>query len=272
MMKKKKILILSLLSNIPKYIRESNIVKNTWAKEIFNGTYDNIQLFFFMSSENGMEYVDYDSNILYVNAKDDIWHTGEKQNRAFRVAMNLFDFDYVVITNTATVLNLKLINDFVNGESIDEDLYYGGNFVLQLNTYPFFRGDFILLSRKSVMNVIEKSFNVNFDVYFANDMFIFDSLMYNDLYSDVFLSKFRCVKCIDKFETEFSLAEIGSNFYINTKMKEQKNSDLVICNIVGVYSLLKSDRKKYDIVEDNLVHKINIVETVVGRFKVEKFD
>lgn len=271
-MGKKKILVLSLLSNVPKYIRESNIVKNTWGKDILNGTYDNIQLFFFMASENGTEYVDYESHILYVNADDGFWHTGEKQDRAFKVAMTLFDFDYVVVTNTATVLNLKLINEFVNSDVIDEDLYYGGDFVLQLNLYPFFRGDFILLSRKNVMNIIDKSKNVNFGTYFANDMYIFYSLMHNDLYANIFLEKFRAVKCIDKFESEFSLNNIGSNFYINTKMKDTSNSDLVICNVIGAYSLLHSDRKQYDIVNDNLVHPIDVVETVVGRFKLEKIN
>lgn len=270
MMNKKKVLILSLLSNITKYIRESNIVKNTWGKEILMGNYDNMQLFFFMASENGTEYIDYDSNIIYVNADDGFWHTGEKQCRAFKVAINFFDFDYVIVTNTATVLNLKLINEFVNSDFIDEDLYYGGNFILQLNTYPFFRGDFILLSRKNVMNIINNSEKVNFETYFANDMFIFNALMHYDLYSNIFLSKFRCVKCIDKFENEFSLNQIGSNFYINTKMKDTKNPDLVICNVVGAYSLLNSDKKKYDIIKDNLVHDIDIVETVSGRFKIEK--
>lgn len=272
MMKKKKILILSMLANIPKYIRESDIVRNTWAKDIFIGKYENIGLFFFTASENGEEFVDYDRHILYVNSNDGIFNTGEKQDRAFKLSVDLFDFDYVVVTNTATVLNLKLIDDFVNSDIIDENLYYGGDFVMQLKVYPFFRGDFILLSKKNVMRIISKSKEIDFSTCFANDLYIFEALFRNDIESAVFLRKFKCVKCIDKFENEFSLNQIGSNFYINTKMKGTKNSDLVICNVVGAYSLLNSDKKKYDIIKDNLVHNIDIVETVVGRFRIEKID
>ena len=271
-MKKKKILILSMLSNQAKYIMQSNIVKNTWGKEILIGKYDNMQLFFFMASENGTEYIDYESNIIYVNADDGFWHTGEKQCRAFKVAINVFDFDYVIVTNTATVLNLKLIDKFVNSDVIDENLYYGGNFILQLKKYPFFRGDFILLSRKSVLNIINKSKDVDFVDCFANDLYIFDALIRNDLTTDTFLKKFRCVKCIDNFKNEFSLNQIGSNFYINTKMKDIENSDLVINNIVGSYSLMNSDKRDYEFTNDNLVKPIDVVETVIGRFKLEKIE
>lgn len=261
-----------MLSNFPKYIREADIVRNTWGRDILFGKYDNMELFFFMASDNKTEFVDYDNHVIYVNSDDGFWHTAEKQDRAFKAAINLFDFDYVIVTNTATVLNLKMIDKFVNGDVIDKNLYYGGNFVLQLKKYPFFRGDFILLSRKSVLNIINKSKDVDFEDCFANDLYIFDALMRNDSTTDTFLKKFRCVKCIDKFENEFSLNQIGSNFYINTKMKDTKNSDLVISNIVGSYSLMNSDKRDYEFINDNLIKPIDVVETVIGRFKLEKIE
>ena len=122
------------------------------------------------------------------------------------------------------------------------------------------------------MNIINKSKDVDFDDCFANDLYIFDALMRNDSKTDTFLKKFRCVKCIDKFEQEFSLKEIGSNFYINTKMKDTKNSDLVISNIIGSYSLMNSDRRDYEFTNDNLIKPIEVVETVIGRFKLEKIE
>ena len=56
----KKLLILAMTCNQEKYYKQELITRNTWAKNIFDGLYDNVNLYFFTASKNGYNYIDYD--------------------------------------------------------------------------------------------------------------------------------------------------------------------------------------------------------------------
>lgn len=262
-----------MLCNQNEYIVESKIIRRTWGKEILSGgAYsDNMQLWFFTASQNGQEYIDEENNTIYVSCNDSLLGTGEKMKNAFRIVVNSFDFDYVIITNTRTVLNIKLIDRFVNSEYCNEELFYGGEFIFQVKRIPFFRGDFIMLSKKNVIRVNDAYDKVDFNKTFENDVSIFDSLSTYYSYCD-FLKQFRLIESIGKYEKEFSFENIGKNFYINTKFSNHpfENVNIYIPLIVGTTSLLLSDRKEYDLKE--LVREVDVVETHAGRFKIEKID
>lgn len=266
--KMKKLLILAMTCNQEKYYKQELITRNTWAKNIFDGLYDNVNLYFFTASKTGYNYIDYDEKKIYVNSQDELIDTSEKTKIAFKMAVENLDFDYCVLTNTATVLNVNLINEFINSEFIDENCYYGGHLIYRVNLPLFFRGDFILISKKTV-DFLSNNINiVKSNVFCANDVSIFIALSTLDKIEDIFLKKYKCVKCIDNYLEDFSLNDIGSNFYINTKIND--NEDICLPNIVGSYSLIKSDKRNYDI--SKLIFSPNKIDSVCGSFKINKID
>lgn len=265
----KKLLILSMLCNKEKWLNEANIVRRTWANDILQKKYNNIDMYFFTSSTNGEDYVDENAHVIYVNSKDGVADTAEKTIKAFKYSLNNFDFDYCILTNTSTVLNIKLINEFINSDLIDEKCFYGGKLICRFNACLFFRGNFIMLGHESVLKVATNSKIVSHLFYGANDVNIFYTLFYTEKIENFFLNKLMCVSCIDDFDDKFSVKEIGSKFYVSAKSEDLiDNDDVVLSNLVGVYSFIKSDNRDYDI--SKLVFRPNIIDTVCGRYKIEK--
>lgn len=266
----KRLLILSMLCNQEKYIKQSLMIRQTWGRNVLSNSLENVEMYFFTKSESDKEYIDYDNHIIYVNASDDLFNTGEKTIEAFKMAINFFNFDYCVLTNTATVINIDLVNKFINSNLIDENCYYGGNLIYRITNPLFFRGDFILLSRKNINLVaINGSAIKNHIFYGANDVMIFVSLFENTKDGEQnLLKKYKAVCCIDDFERDFLINDIGRNFYVNLKMLKNDNNDIILNNIIGVTSLIESDKREYDMSE--LVFSPKTIMTVNGVYKIEK--
>jgi hypothetical protein len=261
---KKKLLILGLSCNADCYLTEEKLAFNTWAKPIKDKVYDNIELYFFRRGET--EMIDEKKHVIFVDIADDLNHTYEKMYRAITIAKKEINFDYLVITNTATVLNLKLIDEFINSDVINDEKYYGGEMVLPVFCPVFFRGDFILLAKKKVEILAEKQ------CYCENDMEpFFQFMMAEELKSyDEFFKRMVQVKAVGDIK-RININDIGSNFYVNCKAYDRKNSDAIIVNIVGVTSLIFSDKKKYDL--KNLIYYTpKEINTNIGNFKIEKTD
>jgi len=256
-----KILILSMSCNNPVYESEEKIVLETWGNDIINGKYDNISLYFFTSGTE--DKIDESNHKIYVDAFDDLSHTYEKTSMAYKMCLNTFDFDWIILTNTATVLNIPLINRLANSGMLDEEKYYGCELLLPLRMVAFFRGNFIMLSKKVI-----KSLDLNYHGIAPNDVFIFEQLDVQNKVHKKFLQKFVQLKSIVDFKM-FSIDEIGSNFAISTKIFERKNHDIIKSNIIGSYYLLKSDENVYDLNE--IVYEPRFITTNNGLFKVEKF-
>lgn len=263
---KKSVLVLSLSCDIDFYINEEKIIRKTWGREILDGTYDNFDLFFMHSSDK--DFIDFDNNIIYTKSPDDYNGTGFKTILSLELIRQYKEHDYIILTNTATVLNLKLISEFIDSDAIDENKFYGGLVVFPAAHIPFFRGDFILLSKNSINYALEgyKQFS---NKSWPNDEFIFMCITRgNKFLSDgkEFENSFMQVKSIDNFE-DLKISDIGGNFYINTKLLNRKNNDIIISNMISAYYLIKSDKNKYDF--NDIVHVPNIVKTNNGIFKIE---
>lgn len=260
---KKKLLILGMSCNADCYLTEEKLAFNTWAKPIKDKVYDNIELYFFRRGET--EMIDEKNHVIFVDIADDLNHTYEKMYRAITIAKKEISFDYLVITNTATVLNLKLIDEFINSDVIIDDNYYGGEMVLPINCPVFFRGDFILIAKKSVEILTERKY------YLENDIEPFFQFMLEskNSYKNFFLKMIQ-VKAVGDIR-RINVDDIGSNFYVNCKAYDRKNSDAIIVNIVGVASLIFSDKKKYDL--KNLIYTTPTeINTNIGNFKIERVD
>lgn len=259
---KKKVLILGLSCNLPEYLREEHIALSSWGDCIKNGTYPNFEICFFRSGEKPEIYKE--KNLMLVDAKDDISHTYSKTIKALSLALTYFDFDWIVLTNTATILNINLIDRFVNSNLINEDCYYGAELMFPIRLVPFFRGTFILLSRKNIMKL---NFNIDFDKPGDNDSCIFDDFCRIDNIYNTFLSKMKQLKGIIDIK-ELSLDKIGSNFCINTKVFDRKNSDVIIPLLIGCSSILNCDHNIYDL--NDLVFAPKYITTNIGKFEVKK--
>lgn len=259
---KKKVLILGLSCNNETYLKEERTALGSWASCIKNGLYPNFNIYFF---RNGNEdKIDHENNIIYVKANDDISHTYVKTIKALALSLDNIDFDYVIITNTATILNINLIDRFVNSNLINEDYYYGCEFMFPIRLIPFFRGTFILLSKK---NILKLDFDIDADRNGDNDAMIFDNFCKIDNVYYTFLSKMKQLKGISDFRN-LSLKDIGSNFCINTKVFDRKNSDVILVNLLGCSSLLTCDNKIYEL--NKLVYNPKYITTNVGIFDVVK--
>lgn len=257
-MEPKKLLILSMICNKGKYIRQKSLIRQTWGKDILEKKVENVELFFFTSSEDGKNCINYDKNTIFVNSGDELINTAEKTAKTLIACDNLLNFDYLVITNSSTVLNVNLIYKFINSEYINEDKYYGGELLYQ-GVIPFFRGDFILFHKNKIQSILKPYDLDGMKNKNANDNYIFYKLHFNDCNNlDEYIDKLLCVKCIGNFLKDFCVNEIGKNFYIRAKIDKVKE-DIILNNVVGAYSFLSGDKNDYDLSE--LIFKPTKVET-----------
>src|SRR5574344_2024633 len=108
----KKIIILVMKCNIPFFIREEEIDRETWAKGVISNYYPNIKYFSYTSSDCGKTYLK--GNEIYCNSRDDYEHTAEKTYEAFKYVNENMDYDYIFRTNTNNYINIDLLNKFIN--------------------------------------------------------------------------------------------------------------------------------------------------------------
>lgn len=101
-------------------------VKETWAKPLIKNKYDNIIWFSYTSCDNKhpVPYVDFEEHMIYVDCEDDLHHTYEKTQKAYQMIKDLFDFDYVIRTNTTTFVNIDNLLRRVEQE-LPEDAVIG---------------------------------------------------------------------------------------------------------------------------------------------------
>ena len=112
----KRILILVMSCNDNFFIQEEEHIKNTWAKPIIDGKYENIDFLIYRSGPE--ERIDYDNHIIYIDCEDDLDNTFKKTCYALNLICN--KYDYVFRTNTSTFVNVELLNAFVQNININD--------------------------------------------------------------------------------------------------------------------------------------------------------
>ena len=154
----KKILILSMSCNNDFFINEEAVVRDTWAKPIIEGKYENIR---YCSYRGGHEKNSYSKSecCFKLNVEDDLKHTFKKTYFAISMAFKTFgEFDYVFRTNTSTYVNVELLNAFVQSLDNSDVIYTGDIYSLSEMCAPYplcltSRGNCILIPNLLV-NVI----------------------------------------------------------------------------------------------------------------------
>ena len=207
----KNVLIMCMSCNVDSYLLQEKYVKETWGKDIDDGLYAGFKYVFFRSGKSC--FFNSEENILEVDAGDTLEDTAEKTKKAMDCLTRLFCYDYVIITNMTTYMNLRLIYDFVNSEYIENDKIYGGDFLIPLIMIPFARGNFMLFSREIAVKLIEcdKIYNM------ANDINICMTFL-REIAKDheVYRNSFKQVNAIREFKW-FGREKLNNCFYVSLK-------------------------------------------------------
>jgi hypothetical protein len=124
-MEKKKILILVMSCQQESFVEQEKVCRETWAKDIIDGKYDNIEYYSYIGScEEGC--VSRDKHTIFCKANDGLWQTFQKTVECLsRLEECGVEYDYIFRTNTSTVVNVGLLDAFINS-GIDENNVYCG--------------------------------------------------------------------------------------------------------------------------------------------------
>lgn len=264
---KKKVLILSLSCDIEEYVEEENVIKETWGERIFSGELYNFDVLFMHSSTK--DYINYDKHIIFTKSKDGYYDTGEKTLKSL-ILLNEqnVNYDYILFTNTATVINVDLVDSFVNSEFIDNDKVYGGKLIFPVSHVPFFRGDFILVHKTLINEMIKTARNFMERKYPNDEAITMCLIQYRKSLGAEVLNQFVELNSIDYFE-DFNFNDADQYFYVNTKIRdiERSNNDVMICAMKLVWHYV--DKKKCEVDFNKIVRKPTTVQLNNGLYRIE---
>lgn len=122
---KKKVLILSMNCNNQYFRGLLGTVKNTWAKPVIQGKYENAIWFGYTSCDrrHPTPMIDWDDHMIYVDCEDDRYSTYEKTQKAYQLIKEAdIDFDFILRTNTSNYVNLNVMFDLINNMQ-ENDIY-----------------------------------------------------------------------------------------------------------------------------------------------------
>lgn len=160
----KKILITVMSCDKEFFINQEKLIKQTWAKDIIDGKYPNIDIVFYMGCPVIDEtYFDNDLKTIVLKCEDDLDNTFKKTIRAFEYIDNNYEYDYIFRTNTSTYVNVQLLNEFIQSITDDNVLYGSEIYSLSESTCPyplclFARGNSIILSKKHIDILLKDSY------------------------------------------------------------------------------------------------------------------
>lgn len=155
----KRILILCMSCQDPFFTEQEKMVESTWGKDILEGKYPNIDLYFYRGGYNSNTM--FKDHKLFLHVEDDIYNTFKKTYCALNILNKKLTFDYVLRTNTSTFVNVKLLNAFVQSLNNDDEVWAGDIISLsnEFAPYPlclYGRGNSLLLSCKHVNLIIDQ--------------------------------------------------------------------------------------------------------------------
>lgn len=100
-------IFLSQSSNIEFFKNESDVVEQTWAKNLIDGEFPGYTYFRYTSCDEQHPNPCIDNHIIYVENDDTLKHTYEKMRDAYRLLLKSgYTFDYIFRTNTSTYINV----------------------------------------------------------------------------------------------------------------------------------------------------------------------
>jgi hypothetical protein len=162
----KKILITVMSCDKEFFSNQEELIKQTWAKDIIDGKYPNIDIVFYIGCPVINEtYFDNDLKTIVLKCEDGLDNTFKKTIRAFEYIDNNYEYDYIFRTNTSTYINVQLLNEFIQSITDDNILYGSEIYSLSESTCPyplclFARGNSIVLSKKHIDILLKDSYSL----------------------------------------------------------------------------------------------------------------
>lgn len=148
------------------FIEQEKVCKATYLSNLP----ENISYIIYRGGYENCELVD---DLLQLQTNDELEHTFKKTYDAFNIANNIFEYDYILRTNTSTYINIELLNAFVQSLNNDVDVW-GSELIYDqsedIANCIYLRGNALLLSKRNVEIII----NRGMPFYFLNMPFIDD--------------------------------------------------------------------------------------------------
>ena len=146
--------------NDPYYTQQWEDVKETWAKDIIDGKYPDIDIIMYTSSGNNEYFYNQNEHILYVPCNDSLIGTFEKTVKAFQ-SLEMFgaEYEYILRTNCSTIINVKLLDAFIHSDAYNKNkiytgrLFFNGEKSAPFKTSLIYPGNFLLFD-KHYINLI----------------------------------------------------------------------------------------------------------------------
>lgn len=151
--KPKKAIILCMSCNKDRYINDEEIIRETWGKDIIDGKYENLSIYFYRGGAE-KEYLDEEKHIIHLTSGDELNDTLVKSMDAFKWLKNKgLEFDYIIRTNTSTYINVNAILDFLKRGQTTQKVY-GPCINISPSSYgiPYLPGYFLILG-KDIVNI-----------------------------------------------------------------------------------------------------------------------
>lgn len=161
----KNILILVMSCNDPFFLKQEEYIRKTWAKDIIDSKYENIDFLIYRGSPE-KHSIDFNTNLFNVKCEDDLPNTFKKTYYAFAIINSKLEkkYDYILRVNTSTFVNVPLLNAFV--QSLDDDKILWCSELYSLTEgfcpYPLYlygRGNGLLISNYLVNLIIKEGIN-----------------------------------------------------------------------------------------------------------------
>lgn len=206
------------------FVEQEKYVKDTWAKDIIDGKYENIS---FMIYRGGYDKNAYSKkeNLLKLNVEDDLNNTFKKTYFAFSMAEKIFgDYDYIFRTNTSTFVNVELLNAFIQQIENDEFVYSGDLYSLSEFSTPYplclsVRGNALILSKRIVDLILNEGLSflyseVNDDVIISNiinSYHIKQGQDYKEYLKSFYHGWYKCIDPEHDFDNGHKLSTYGNN-------------------------------------------------------------
>lgn len=168
-------LVLTMGCNQDFFIREEKKVRETWAKDILDKKYLDLDYFTYTASSDENSYIDYETHTIYISCKDDLYGTFEKTSKCFKLLNDegiLKNYDFIFRTNMSTYINVSLLNIFLHSDLIDNNLIYGGDIYCAKTAcgpfnYSYYAiGNSIMIPIKYLILLNEKHLHEYFEKYY----------------------------------------------------------------------------------------------------------
>ena len=248
-----KVLFLIQSCQQERYIKEEDILRNTYLKRIRKG--DNYCFYRGGYEENKLE-----GDVLQLKCDDTLKETFLKTLIAIKTFKDA-GFDFIIRLNTSNWINMEMLYETLDTLNPDEPEIIGANLVIQDKSYgiPFLRGNFLVLNRRIIKDLLNslngKQYTLVDDLGIALNLCRYYQYNYPDI------NYFYCLKTVkNAIPTK------------NTPLKTIKESMVIRCadyiRETDNSNIIKEIDDKYKKSMVSKISKPETMETLFGDVKI----